>query len=268
MRLPTRTPGLSPSEIATILIAYHHSRYKCFEYYYKECIPGSFHGCFPQAPCYERFVPFEARTFPLLFLILLLKTSQSIRTGYYFIDSKKLEVGHICRGKSYKVFKEFARKGKSSMGWFYGLKVHLVINQVGQIVSFLFTPGSTADNHQKVLLQLLEGLQGKCCGDKGYVTTLFEHFYTLGLRLVVRPKKKTKSLSLPILQQEVQLLKQQAVIESVNDILTTVCNLEHSRHPNPLQGIANMLSALIAYQFMPAKPHIFIPGALNYLQAA
>jgi hypothetical protein len=268
LRHPTRTPGLSPSEIATIMIAYHHSSYKCLEYYYKECILGSFHHCFPKAPCYGRFVPFEERTFPLLFLVLMFKTSQSLRTGYYFIDSKKLEVCHVRREKSHKVFKDFARKGKSSMGWFYGLKVHLVINHLGQIVSFLFTPGSTADNNKEVLQQMLKGLKGKCCGDKGYLTTLFEHFYTLGLHLVVRPKCNMKSLSLPVVQQDVQLLKQRAVIESVNDILTTVCNLEHSRHRNPLHGIVNMLSALIAYQYLPTKPHIFIPGALNYLKAA
>jgi hypothetical protein len=263
----TRTPGLSPSEIATILIAYHHSGYKCFEYYYKECILGSHQHCFPKAPCYQRFVLYEERIFPLLYLLLLHKTSQSLRTGYYFIDSKQLPVCHLCREDSHKVFKGFARKGKSSTGWFYGLKVHLVINHLGEIVSFLITPGSTADNNKNVLLHLLSGLNGKCCGDKGYLSTMFEYFYTLGLHLVVRPKKNMK-LMLPVVQEDVHLLKQRAVIESVNDILTTVCNLEHSRHRNPLHGIANMLAALIAYQYLPTKPHIFIPGAPNYLKAA
>jgi Transposase DDE domain len=263
---PTRTPGLSPSEIATIVIAYHFSGYKCFEYYYKECLLQSYLPCFPKAPSYQRFVPYIQSVLPLLFLLLMLKTSQSIPTGYYFIDSKKIEVCHIRREKDHKVFKDFASKGKSSTGWFYGLKLHLVINHLGQIVAFRITPAATADNNQAVLGDLLTGLKGKCGGDKGYLTTLFEHFYNQGLHLVVRPKKKMKPL--PVYASDVHFLKQRAVIESVNDILVTVCNVEHSRHRNPLHGMANILAALIAYQYLPTKPHVFIPNAINYLQAA
>lgn len=265
---PTRTPNLSPSEIATIVIAYHFSGYKCFEYYYKECILKSYLGCFPKAPSYQRFIPYIQRVLPLLFLLLMLKTSQSIPTGYYFIDSKKLQVCHLKREKEHKVFKDFARKGKSSTGWFYGLKLHLVINHLGQIVAFRLTPANIADNNQGLLEELLLGLKGKCCGDKGYLTTLFEHFYEQELHLVVRPKKNMKAKALPAATEDICLLKQRAVIESVNDILATVCNVEHSRHRNPLHGMANILAALIAYQYLPTKPHVFIPGTTNYLQAA
>ena len=189
-----------------------------------------------------------------------------MRTGYYFIDSKKLEVCHLKREKSHKVFGDQARKGKCSTGWFYGLKLHLVINHMGEIVSFLVTSANTADNNKEVLTHLLQDLQGKCCGDKGYLTTLFANFYQRGLQLLVRPKKNMKSLA--ALPSDVKLLKQRSVIESVNDILTTVCNIEHSRHRNPVNGLASILSALIAYQYTEHKPHVFIPSAINYLQAA
>ena len=194
----------------------------------------------------------------------MLKAAQSIRTGHYFIDSKKLEVCHIRREKNHKVFKGISSKGKSSTGWFYGLKLHLVINHLGQIVSFLITPAHLADNNKKILAQLLSGLKGRCAADKGYLTTLFETFYERGLHLLVRPKKNMKPL--PAFREDLQFLKQRALIESVNDILATVCNIEHSRHRNPLHGLANILSALIAYQYLPHKPHIFIPHANNYLQ--
>lgn len=261
-----RKPRLSASEITTIVVAYHLSGYKCFEYYYRECIGKTYPDCFPQAPSYGRFVCSVIRVLPLLFLLLLWKCSQSVRTGRYFIDSKKLEVCHLRREKGHKVFHGFARKGKGSMGWFYGLKLHPVINQLGELVSFLITPVNTADNNHAVLLSLLRGLSGKCCGDKGYFTTLFEHFSQEGLTLPVKPKRNMKPL--PAFAEDVRFLKQRPLIESVNDILMTVCNVEHTRHRNPLHGYANILSALIAYQYLPHKPHLYIPGTANYLQAA
>lgn len=267
-RLPTRTPSLSPSEIVTIVAAYHLSGYKCFEYYYRECILGPYLNCFPKAPTYRRFVAFIFRSVPLLLLWLLYKVSQSIRTGHYYIDSKKLEACHLKRERSHRVFKGIARKGKTSTGWFFGLKLHLVINHLGQIVSFLITPGNVADNNKGVLHRLLQGLSGRCAGDKGYWTTLFETFLgEQGLILLVRPKKKMKQKPL-VLPADVRFMKQRSLIESVYDILDTVCNVEHSRHRSPVNGLANMLSALIAYQYLEHKPHLFIPGAANYLQTA
>lgn len=265
-RRPTRSVALSVSEIVTIIAAYHLSGYKCFEYYYRELILGTYLPLFPQAPTYPRFVSYIHRALPLLILWTMFKAAQSTRTGYYFIDSKKLEVCHLKREKSHKVFLDQARKGKCSTGWFYGLKLHLVINHMGEMVSFLITSANTADNNKEVLTYLLQHLQGKCCGDKGYLTTLFRDFYQKGLHLLVRPKKNMKSLA--ALPSDVKLLKQRSVIESVNDILATVCNIEHSRHRNPLHGLGSILSALIAYQYTEHKPHVFIPNAVNYLQTA
>ena len=190
----------------------------------------------------------------------------SVHSGYYFIDSKKLEVCHLRREKDHKVFEGIARKGKGSTGWFFGLKLHLVINHLGQIVSFVVTPANVADNNHDVLRHLLKGLSGKCGGDKGYLTTLFEQFYQQGLHLLVRPKKNRKPLA--ALKTDVVFLKQRPLIESVNDILATVCDVEHSRHRNPFHGLANIYSALIAYQYLPSKPHLFIPATVNYLQQA
>lgn len=259
---------LSPAEIATITIGYHVSGYKCFEYYYKECIKKQYLHCFPTAPSYKRFVSLIIWVLPLLLLLLLHKCGQSVRTGHYFIDSKKLEVCRLLREKSHKVFEGFASKGKSSTGWFFGLKLHVVINHLGQIVTFLITPGSVADNNHGVLTNLLSCLVGKCGGDRGYQTTLFSAFLEQGLHLVVRPKKNMKSKSIPALPADMRFLRQRAVIESTYDILGTICDVEHSRHRNPRHGLANVFAALIAYQYLPIKPHVFIPGAPNYLSNA
>ena len=88
-----------------------------------------------------------------------------------------------------KVFQEYARKGKSSIGWFYGLKLHTVINNLGQIISFKFTPGNVADNNHNLLLELFEDLEGYCVGNKGYISKLFSFFYENKLHLITRPRK-------------------------------------------------------------------------------
>lgn len=104
-----RHPRLSPSEVVTIIIAYHLSGYKCFEYYYRHCILKTFLHDFPLAPSYKRFVSYIISALPLLLVLAMNKCRQSVHSGYYFIDSKKLEVCHIRREKDHKVFEGLAR---------------------------------------------------------------------------------------------------------------------------------------------------------------
>jgi hypothetical protein len=191
--------------------------------------------------------------------------SKSIHTGYYFIDSKPLAVCHPRREHAHKVFKGIASKGKSSMGWFFGFKVHLVINHLGQIMNMKITPGNIADNNVKLLQGILANLQGKCCGDRGYQTSLFEAFFEQGLHLLVKPKKNMLKAKIPLPISDGTFMRKRGVIESVFDILDNICNIEHTRHRNPDNAFCSVLSAIIAYQFMPTKPHIFIKKAINYL---
>jgi len=254
----TRTPKLSPSEVCTILVSYHYSGYKCFEYYYRQLILGSYREWFPDAPTYERFLDYVPRTVHLLYLWLFYLSAISERTGLYFVDSKKLAVCHLKREHSHKVFKGLAAKGKTSTGYFYGLKLHLVINNLGQIVSFLFTPGNVSDNNKKVLTYLLGGLKGSCTGDKGYLTSLFGWFYVNGLEIIKKPRKNMKAL--PVENWKNKLINMRPVIESVFDITTTVCDIEHTRHRSPVNAIANLLAGLIAYQHLPKKPCVYFPS--------
>jgi hypothetical protein len=185
----TRTPQLVGSEVCTILVAYHYSGYKCFEYYYKQLILKRYSHYFPLAPTYERFVSLIPRAADLIYLWLLHTIGGARKTGMYFIDSKKLEVCHLKREHSNKVFEGVARKGKTSTGWFFGLKLHLVINNLGQIMACDLTPGNVADNNHEQLKKLLNALDGYCIGDKGYHSALFDFFFHNGLRLITKPKK-------------------------------------------------------------------------------
>lgn len=255
---PTRQRALSCSEICTILVAYHLSGYKCFEYYYKQMILKSHQSYFPKAPSYECFLSYIPKSVDALYLWLLYSCSQSERTGLYFVDSKKLEVCHLKRVHSHKVFEGYARKGKTSTGWFFGLKIHLIINNLGEIISFDLTAGNVADNNQELLKKLVKNLTGYCVGDKGYFTKLFDVFYENGLHLLTKPKKNMKNkITLPYHQK---LINKRGIIESTFDILTSICDIEHSRHRNPINAFSNLFSGLIAYQFLDKKPTVFYPS--------
>lgn len=247
-------PKMCRSEIMTIMILYHLSGYKCFEYFYKQELTENLQSLFPHALTYERFVARIPEVSLLMYLFGQFKASQGDKTGVYFIDSKALKVCHIKREKQHCVFRKVAAKGKSSMGWFYGLKLHLVINNIGQILHFAFTPGNIADNNALVLKHLFDNLKGKCIGDKGYLTKLFETFLEGGLQIITKIKCNMKNVLISLIDK--LLLRKRGVIESVFDILTSITDLEHSRHRSPENAFTSMFAAISAYAFLERKPSI------------
>ena len=265
-RKSTRQTQLIGPEVCTILVAYNYSGYKCFEYYYREMILKRHADCFPAAPTYEGFLGYIPKAADLIYLWLLYSVGRSERTGLYFVDSKKLQVCHLKRERSNRVFKGVAAKGKTSTGWFFGLKLHLVINNLGEIISFDLTPGNVADNNQNLLKKLLDSLDGCCVGDKGYLSKLFGFFFENGLHLITKPRKNMKKV--PVDNKFNLLIDKRAVIESVFDILGTVCDVEHSRHRSPLNASIHIFSSLIAYQYMEKKPRVFFPSKAKKLRIA
>ncbi len=252
-----RSGQLSDSEMLAITIFYHYSGAKCFEYYYRNCVEMQLGSYFPQLITYERFVARMPRLLPGLFVLLKWQCSQAKQTGFYIADSKPLAVCDNHRIRSNKVFAGLAARGKSSMGWFYGFKAHLVINQYGELVNFVLTSGNVADNNGSVLTELLANLQGQCFADRGYLTTLFSQFYEQGLQIVTKLRRRMKN-TLMVLGDKLKLRKR-GLIESVNDLLTSVFDVEHTRHRSPFNAIANVLSGLVAYGFYDCKPSIVIP---------
>lgn len=255
------TSALHRSEAMTILVYYHHSGYKCFQYYYKRLVQGELKSYFPITYGYKYFLSLIPKCFDLIFLFAQWQCKTAQRTQIYYIDSKRLPVCHNKRIHSHQVFRGIAQRGKSSMGWFYGLKLHLVINNLGQINSFLFTSANFSDNNQFVLQYLLDELQGICFGDKGYLSKLFEQFYLRGLKLVTKVRKNMKNQLVP-LHEKYQLMKR-GIIESVNDILMTVCDLEHTRHRSPANAMTHMIAAIIGYNYLPNKPKVILKHLLN-----
>lgn len=247
----TRTPQLTLSETMAIVILYHISGMKCFKYYYQHVVKGLMQSYFPDAPSYQRFVAIKHRANPYLHLFLI-STRLGELTGIYFGDSTRLPVCHNKRIYQHQVFKTSAKRGKSTMGFFFGFKLHLVINHLGELISFAITAGNVADNNQELLPLLFKNLKGKCYLDKGYLSKLFEQFLDKGLKLVtpIRNNMKNKLMDL----HEKLNLKKRGVIETVNGLLKNILNIDHTRHRKPENFLTNTLAALIAYTYIENKP--------------
>jgi hypothetical protein len=157
---------------------------------------------------------------------------------------------------SHKVFKGHATRGKSSTGWFYGFKLHLVINDQVEICSFCLTTGNVDDRNLDVITLLCRELRGKLFGDRGYISqTLFEHLYEQGIQLITRIKKDMKNKLVDV--GDKIMLRKRALIESVNDVLKNICQVEHSRHRSVHNFLVNLVAGIAAYSFLPHKPSIY-----------
>jgi hypothetical protein len=240
---------LSISEVMTIVIAFHGSGFRTFkEFYTREVL--SYWGCaFPHLVSYTRFV--ELMPWSLTGLWGFLNTCSGEMTGISFVDSTSIEVCHPNRARAHKVFKNLARWGKSSICWYFGFKLHLIINDRGEILAFALTPGHTDD--RKPVPEMAKSLMGKLFGDKGYVSqALFEQLQATGLELISRRRNNMNNGLMKLMDKI--LLRKRAIIESVNDQLKNICQVEHSRHRSRFNFLVNLISGLIAYSYHPKKP--------------
>jgi IS5 family transposase len=245
-------PGkLSRSEMLFIVVLFHLSPFKHFKAFYHYGVGQQHRACFGDLPHYDRFVSLVPRLFvPLMVLLHSLGGEPS---GVYFADSTKLAVCHNRRIHRHKVFDGLARRGKTSMGWFYGLKLHLVINHKGQVVALRITPGNTADS--TVLDAMTRHLAGKLYADKGYVGhELFNKLWRRGLHLITSIRRNMRNHLMPLADK--LMLRKRFVVETVPDTLKSEMGLEHSRHRSVINAMVHVLSCLVAYAYRPGKPSI------------
>lgn len=245
--------SLSPSEIITIMIYFHILRYRDFKAYYVNHVLKYMRKDFPGLVSYNRFV--ELMPSVILPLTNFVFQNSGEKTGIYFVDSTSLEVCHSKREKSNKVFGKIATKGKTTKGWFYGFKLHLVINDKGEIMSFCITKGNIDD--RKPLLELCRNLEGKLFGDRGYISEkLASKLIEQKLQLITKLKKRMKNKLMLFIDKI--LLRKRAVIESVYDQLKNIFQIEHTRHRSKVNFLVNLLSGLAAYSLAPKKPSLNI----------
>lgn len=254
-------PGkLSLSEMLFIMVLFHLSSFKHFKAFYHYGIGQQYRGCFGALPHYDRFVSLMPRLFAPL--MVLLHSLSGEATGIYFADSTKLAVCHNRRIHRHKTFDGLAARGKTTMGWFYGFKLHFVINHKGQIMALKITPGNTADS--AVLDEITQRLAGKLFADKGYVgRDLFKTLWQRGLHLITGIRRNMKNYLMPLADK--LMLRKRFLIETVLDTLKSEMGIEHSRHRSPVNAMVHVLSCLVAYAFRPGKPAISLKS--KHMQA-
>ena len=243
-----RIPQLCESEIMAIVISFQTSGYRTFKQYYL-AVQITWKKLFPKMPSYNRFVELMPRI--LVQLTLFLFAHKGKVTGISFIDSTVIKVCNVKRAKRNKVFKNVAAHGKSTMGWFFGFKLHIVINEIGELLAFKVTSGNTDD--RAPVKDLTKDIIGKCFGDKGYISKkLFESLFESGLQLITSVKSNMKNKLMPMIDKI--LLRKRSLIETVNDQLKNVCQVEHTRHRSVLNFMVNMVAVLVAYARQERKP--------------
>jgi len=249
-----RKANLSLSEIMTIMIHFHQSGYRTFKDYYEKHVRKYLSAEFPKLVSYNRFVRLMARS--LVPLVLYLLSKKGACTGISFVDSTPIRVCKNKRIERHRVFSGIAARGKSTMGYFYGFKLHLVVNELGEILSFQLTPGNIDD--RKPLHTLFAGL---FFADKGYISKeLFAEFFQQEIQLVTGVRKNMKNRLMPLMDKI--LLRKRSIIETINDQLKNISQIEHSRHRSLTNFLVNLIAGLAAYALQPKKPCLRVGNLL------
>ncbi|MBS9437203.1 IS982 family transposase [Photorhabdus noenieputensis] len=248
-----RQGHMYPSEIMTILILFHMAHYRDFKHFYLEHIWKYHHKDFPTLLSYTRFVSVAPSVLvPLCSYLTQLKGKP---TKIAFIDSTSLCVCHNIRIPRHKVFKGIAQRGKTSMGWFYGFKLHLVVNHLGEILALKVTPGNV--NDREPVRELSKSLTGYLYGDKGYLSQeLADDLAKIGVTFITKKRRNMKAQALS--EWNNLMLKKRFIIETINGQLKTISQIEHSRHRSIKGFLLCVLGGLIAYSLKLKKPSLKI----------
>lgn len=245
---------MHPSEIMTILIAFHSSHYRDFKAYYSEHVQEHWRSEFPTLLTYKHFVDLIPSV--LLPLTAYLPTLFGSCTGMSFIDSTPLAVCKNPRIHSHKVFRGLAARGKNSVGWFYGFKVHLVVSDQGDLLGYALTPGNVDD--RQPIPHLVQRVFGKLFGDKGYLShpLVDQLWQEHRIQLITKIRKNMANVLMDYTDK--LLTRKRAIIETINDQLKNISQIEHSRHRSPTNFVVHLLCGLIAYCLKPKKPSLHI----------
>jgi len=253
-----RTAHLSISEITFIAIWYkcsHFTNFKAFFTWLKQ----DKRYLFKYLPCYQRMIHLiNMHQLALHALHVALMKGQ--RSQYLWIDSTTLPVYKNQRIQRHKSLARIASRGKSSMGWFYGCKLHVVMNQLGEIVCSALSNGHVADI--KMVEHLVEGLQAKLYADRGYISQdLKSRLKHQGIDLITYHRKNMQSVQL--CASDTYHLKQRNKIETLFSLLKGQYNLVTSKARSMAGFLSGIYASLCAYQLTQQnKPKIQIIKSL------
>lgn len=242
---------MSKAEVMTILVLFHRSGFRDLKRFYLKVVCKHWRKDFPNLLSYNRFV--ELQRDSLVLLAAFMQTRLGECSGISSIDSTKLAVCNNLRIKQNKVFRDVAKRGKTTTGWFYGFKIHLVVSDCGEILAWQITTGNVDD--RKPVPNMSKRLWGKLFGDKGYLSKkLSELLGEDNVQLITKLRRNMKNKLMPLFDR--LLLRKRAIIETVNDQLKNISQVEHSRHRSVWNFYGNVVAGLIAYTFQERKPNL------------
>ena len=237
-----RSGKLCLGEMLFIMVLFHLSPFKDFKHFWHYGVEQKYRDYFGDIPSYGRFVSLMPRLF--IPFCVLMHSLTGDQTGIYVADSTKIAVCHNLRISRNRVFADLAKRGKTTTGWFYGFKLHVIINHKGEIMAIKITPGNTDD--RSVLDDMTRELEGKVLADKGYISKeLFAKLWRRGLHLITGIRRNMKNYLMPLLDK--LLLRKRFIIETLFDRLKSQMGLEHTRHRSPINAFVHILSCLAAY---------------------
>lgn len=248
-----RAGQLCPSEVMTILIHFHQSHYRTFKAYSTEHVQVHLAKEFPRLVSYPRFVALIPDM--MVPMLAYLQSRFGECTGISFIASTSLKVCHSKRISQHRVFAAHARRGKTSRGWFYGFKIHLAVNDRGDLLACCLTPGKVDD--RTPVPTRVKRLRGKLFGDRGYISAPLTHLlFDQGLQLITRLRKNMKNHRMHL--SDKLLLRKRVIIESIIDQLKNSSQIEHSRHRSPTNFVVHLMAGLLAYSHQDKKPGLHL----------
>jgi hypothetical protein len=228
---------LTSSEVMTILIAFHHSGFRDFKTYYTQFVSRYWREYFPDLVSYTRMLKLLQTVLPAL--CSYLKQRFSKPTGIAFIDSTTLKVCHNLRIPRHKVFDGVAERGKGTMGWFYGFKLHLIMNDEGGLLAVKVTPGNVDD--RKPVADMAGNVTGKLYGDKGYVSAnLKAELAEQGIDFITGQRSNMKPQYMSAWDKA--MLSKRFIIETVFDQLKNLAQIDHSRHRSCISFMVNIMA--------------------------
>ena len=234
-----RAGTMSKAEIMLIIILFHDSGYRCMKHFYLEKVCKHLRHLFPQVVSYNRFVELQ-KDIAIPLALFIKKVLLGKCTGISFVDSTPLRVCRNQRIHMHKTFKGIAMRGKCSMGWFFGFKLHLICNEKGELLNFMITPADVDDRKPLEYKAFIEYIFGK---------------------LITKLKNNMKGAIMKV--SDKLLLRKRAIIETINDELKNIAQVEHSRHRSFDNFIVNTLGALAAYCLFPKKPTINVERTVD-----
>ncbi len=244
---------MSQAEVMTILVLFHRSGFRDLKRFYTKVVGQYWDKDFRHLVSYNRFVELQREA--LVLLGALMQTRLGKCSGISFVDSSKIAICNNLRIKQNKVFAGAAQRGKTSTGWFYGFKIHLVVSDTGEILAWQITLGNVDD--RKPVPGMSKRLWGKLFGDKGYISqTLSELLGADNVQLITKVKKNMQNKFLNYFDK--LMLRKRAIIESVNDQLKNISQIEHTRHRSVWNFYTNVVAGLIAYTYQEKKPNLHL----------